>query len=63
MQGLYGMMPQLNDFLEQSGMSLPEALVKKGVKENGAKHDVEVIQPLESKDSGANTDTQNTSEK
>jgi len=22
------MMPQLNDFLEQSGMSLPEALVK-----------------------------------
>ena len=28
-QGLYGMMPQLNDFLEQSGMSLPEALVKK----------------------------------
>ncbi len=28
-QGLYGMMPQLNDFLEQSGMSLPEALVNK----------------------------------
>ncbi len=28
-QGLYGMMPQLNDFLQQSGMSLPEALVKK----------------------------------
>lgn len=27
-QGLYGMLPQLNDFLEQSGMSLPEALVK-----------------------------------
>jgi len=27
-QGLYGMMPQLNDFLEQSGMSLPEALVQ-----------------------------------
>ncbi len=27
-QGLYGMMPQLNDFLEQSGMSLPDALVK-----------------------------------
>ena len=23
------MMPQLNDFLEQSGMSLPEALVKR----------------------------------
>ncbi len=28
-QGLYGMMPQLNDFLEQSGMSLPAALVQK----------------------------------
>jgi len=30
-QGLYGMMPQLNDFLSQSGMTLPEALVKKTV--------------------------------
>jgi len=28
-KGLYGMMPQLNDFLGQSGMSLPESLVKK----------------------------------
>ncbi|MDG2449115.1 MAG: flotillin family protein, partial [Saprospiraceae bacterium] len=27
-QGLYGMMPQLSDFLQQSGMSLPETLVK-----------------------------------
>ena len=27
-QGLYGMMPQLSDFLDQSGMSLPESLVK-----------------------------------
>lgn len=39
-QGLYGMMPQLSEFLEQSGMSLPEALVKKGepkaTHENGA---------------------------
>lgn len=26
-QGLYGMMPQLNDFLKQSGMSLPDSLV------------------------------------
>ena len=26
-QGLYGMLPQLNDFLEQSGMSLPKGLV------------------------------------
>jgi flotillin len=28
-QGLYGMMPQLNDFLSQSGMTLPDSLVKK----------------------------------
>jgi flotillin len=28
-QGLYGMMPQLNDFLSQSGMQLPDALIKK----------------------------------
>jgi len=28
-QGLYGMMPQLSEFLEQSGMSLPEALVQR----------------------------------
>ncbi len=28
-QGLYSMMPQLNDFLNQSGMKLPEALVQK----------------------------------
>jgi flotillin len=27
-QGLYGMMPQLSDFLSQSGMNLPETLVK-----------------------------------
>lgn len=27
-QGLYGMMPQLNDFLKQSGMSLPDSLVR-----------------------------------
>jgi flotillin len=27
-QGLYGMVPQLNDFLNQSGMSLPQALVQ-----------------------------------
>ena len=33
-QGLYGMMPQLNDFLEQSGMSLPEALVRNGESNN-----------------------------
>ncbi len=28
-QGLYGMMPQLNDFLNQSGMNLPNSLVKR----------------------------------
>jgi len=33
-QGLYGMMPQLNDFLSQSGMSLPESIVKKGPEED-----------------------------
>ncbi len=27
-KGLYGMMPQLNDFLSQSGMTLPQALVQ-----------------------------------
>lgn len=27
-QGLYGMVPQLNDFLNQSGMNLPQALVQ-----------------------------------
>lgn len=32
-QGLYGMMPQLNDFLSQSGMTLPDSLVKKGIAE------------------------------
>jgi len=34
-QGLYSMMPQLNDFLNQSGMNLPDALIKKEVTENG----------------------------
>ncbi|MBT8189166.1 MAG: flotillin family protein [Saprospiraceae bacterium] len=30
-QGLYSMMPQLNDFLAQSGMNLPQSLVKSNV--------------------------------
>jgi len=34
-QGLYSMMPQLNDFLNQSGMNLPDALVKKETSKNG----------------------------
>ena len=32
-QGLYGMMPQLNDFLSQSGMQLPNGLVKQNGKQ------------------------------
>jgi len=46
-QGLYGMMPQLNDFLQQSGMNLPAALVhkrdeveEKKSKENGEAKEV-----------------------
>ena len=34
--GLYGMVPQLNDFLSQSGMSLPGGLVSKTPESNGA---------------------------
>jgi len=45
-QGLYGMMPQLNDFLEQSGMSLPEALVKN----NG--EDIEAVEVAPVKPNG-----------
>ncbi len=36
-QGLYGMMPQLNDFLKQSGMSLPDSLVNLDTQENETK--------------------------
>lgn len=32
-KGLYTMMPQLNDFLKQSGMSLPEGIVKENKEE------------------------------
>lgn len=38
MQGLYGMVPQLNDFLQQSGMQLPKGLVSENsqpVHQNG----------------------------
>ncbi len=38
-QGLYSMMPQLSDFLQQSGMSLPDALVRKS--ENGITEEAE----------------------
>ncbi|WP_420461057.1 flotillin family protein [Neolewinella sp.] len=36
-QGLYGMVPQLNDFLRQSGMSLPDGLVRKEVPASNGK--------------------------
>jgi flotillin len=32
-KGLYTMMPQLNDFLKQSGMSLPESIVRESIDE------------------------------
>ncbi len=36
-QGLYGMMPQLSDFLKQSGMNLPDSLVKSSQVETNGK--------------------------
>ena len=41
-QGLYGMVPQLNDFLEQSGMSLPAALVGKKTEEKSTTDDATI---------------------
>ena len=41
-QGLYGMVPQLNDFLEQSGMSLPAALVGKKPEEKSTTDDATI---------------------
>lgn len=38
-KGLYGMMPQLNDFLSQSGMSLPEGMVKQNPANKPAKEE------------------------
>jgi len=37
------MMPQLNDFLGQSGMSLPESLVKKQAEDKHESNGQEVI--------------------
>jgi len=34
-QGLYGMFPQLNDYLKQNGLSLPDAIVKSEPKGDG----------------------------
>jgi len=42
-QGLYSMLPQLSDFLEQSGMSLPEALVK-ATKEKSSNGKIETVE-------------------
>lgn len=44
-QGLYGMVPQLNDFLGQSGMSLPDGLVKKGLKASNGEASAEPTEP------------------
>lgn len=55
-QGLYGMMPQLNDFLQQSGMSLPEALVKNG---NGHSNGEEVKAIPETKEVVTNNKSKN----
>ncbi len=44
-QGLYGMMPQLSDFLEQSGMSLPKALVQR-TEEDEEEAKIETIDPV-----------------
>lgn len=41
-QGLYGMVPQLNDFLEQSGMSLPAALVGKKSEDKSTSDDATI---------------------
>lgn len=48
-KGLYGMMPQLNDFLGQSGMNLPDALVKSLGQAAGAapeKHEPEALEEM-----------------
>ena len=44
-QGLYGMVPQLNDFLSQSGMSLPAGLVKQEPEKEPADKDVKPVVP------------------
>ncbi|MCX8210410.1 MAG: SPFH domain-containing protein [Lewinella sp.] len=44
-QGLYGMVPQLNDFLSQSGMSLPAGLVKQEPEKEPEDKDVKPVAP------------------
>ena len=53
-QGLYGMMPQLNDFLSQSGMSLPKAMVENMGESSKVQIEAasqrEISQPISSKE-------------
>ncbi|MTB50124.1 flotillin family protein [Lewinella sp. W8] len=44
-QGLYGMVPQLNDFLNQSGMSLPQALVQQKIEKPAASQNGHAPEP------------------
>ena len=51
-QGLYGMMPQLNDFLKQSGMNLPDSLVRlDNEQESTSKKKLESTSSKDSKES------------
>lgn len=51
-QGLYGMMPQLNDFLKQSGMNLPDSLVRlDNEQESTSKKNLESTSSKDSKES------------
>ena len=43
--GLYGMVPQLNDFLSQSGMSLPNGLVKQEPTQDAEASAAETVKP------------------
>jgi flotillin len=47
--GLYGMVPQLNDFLSQSGMSLPNGLVKQEPTKDAETSEPETVKPTAAK--------------
>lgn len=47
--GLYGMVPQLNDFLSQSGMSLPNGLVKQEPTQDAEASAPETVKPVAKK--------------
>lgn len=57
-QGLYGMMPQLNDFLSQSGMSLPKALINDN-KTNPIKEDEKPAPTKQTKSNNQGDDERN----